>query len=80
MKISLNQQIEEVRVLMRGARYPAGTSSGVRDYHRERGEAAIATLKWLQTHEEVVRSAVRSEGTPTASGLGTPTGGSNHGC
>lgn len=61
-KISLNQQIEEVRreVKKREQVYPRIASSGgerqsVLDYQMERMQAVVGTLEWLQVNEDKIR-------------------------
>ncbi len=63
MKISLNQQIEEVALELsyRSTVYNNLIAKGkmtqsVADYRVERMKAALATLQWLQKNEKAVRA------------------------
>ncbi len=68
MKISLGQQIDELRRELDQRRlvYPrliAGRKlrQSVADYQMARLQAAFDTLLWLQRHEAAIRAAVGSE-------------------
>ncbi|NJL09055.1 MAG: hypothetical protein HC900_13055 [Methylacidiphilales bacterium] len=70
MKISLSQQIDEVRreLAERESVYPRLVSSGklrqsVADYQVARLQAVLATLRWLQVNEAAVRAAVKTSDT-----------------
>jgi len=62
MKISLSQQIEEVKreLAYRGNVYPRLVSSGKlrkgeADYHVERMQAVLKTLEWLEQNETRIK-------------------------
>jgi len=63
MKISLNQQIEEVEteLMMRSHVYPRQVAAGKMrkseaDYRTARMQAVLTTLKWLRDHEAQIKA------------------------
>ena len=63
MTISLAQQIDEVEreIRLRAGVYPRQVSSGkmrksVAEYHMQRMEAALTTLRWLQDNEAKIKA------------------------
>lgn len=68
MKISLNQQIEEVSREMeqRGYVYPRLASKGrerqsVLNYQTERMTAVLRTLEWLRDNEAKIKSTIGAQ-------------------
>lgn len=68
MKISLNQQIEEVERELQHRRsvYPRLVSSGkmrasVAEYHTARMQAVLKTLMWLANNEADIRADIHAK-------------------
>lgn len=66
MKISLDQQIEEVEreLAFRADVYPRQVTSGkmrqsIADYHVARMKAALATLQWLKKHRSAALTGAK---------------------
>lgn len=68
MKVSLNQQIDEVRRELNErkgvyARLIASQKmrQSIADFQTQRMEAVLATLEWIQQNEEALKTVVREE-------------------
>lgn len=58
-KFSLSQQIDAVELELKERRVTRGKMSrSVAEYHIKRLEAAIDTLRWLQTNEARIKGVV----------------------
>lgn len=78
-KVSLNQQIEEVRLAIEDVKlYEPRKSVG--DFRAERMRAALKTLEWVRDNEAAIRNFVemRQASVTANPDLGKPHGQVNH--
>jgi uncharacterized coiled-coil DUF342 family protein len=57
-KVTISQQVAALRVEIQQRKVKAGMSRSQAEYDIARLEAAVATLEWLQTNEQLIKGAL----------------------